>query len=380
MHKIGIIAEYNPFHNGHLYQIKEIKKRYPDSTLISVVSSSFTQRGDISLLNKWDKTKIALDNGIDLVIELPFVYSTQASDIFAEGAVKILNYLGIDTLVFGTERDTIEDLELLANIQINNKEYQEKVKQYLSTGLNYATSTNKALEDITNVKVDTPNDLLALSYIKQIKLNKYNIKYTNIKRTTSYHGSEINDNISSASNIRKMSVDNQNIDNLIPFDKKLLYKVSMNNYLDILKYKVLSEDININKYQTVDEGIEGRIIDNITKSATYEELIQNIKTKRYTYNKISRMLLHILTSFTKEEASNIDIDYIRVLGFTTKGQEYLSKIKKNITIPIITGYKKNISKVLDIEYRVTKIYSLFTSSSLIKKEYQIKPIIKENND
>ena len=380
MHKIGIIAEYNPFHNGHLYQIKEIKKRYPDSTIISVVSSSFTQRGDISLLNKWDKTKIELDQGIDLVIELPFVYSTQASDIFAEGAVKILNYLGIDTLVFGTERDTIEDLELLADIQINNKEYQEKVKQYLSTGLNYATSTNKALEDITNVKVDTPNDLLALSYIKQIKLNKYNIKYTNIKRTTSYHGSEIKNNISSASNIRKMSADNQNIDNLIPFDKKLLYKVSMNNYLDILKYKVLSEDVNINKYQTVDEGIEGRIIDNITKVTTYEELIQNIKTKRYTYNKISRMLLHILTNFTKEEASNIDIDYIRVLGFTTKGQEYLSKIKKNITIPIITGYKKNISKVLDIEYRVTKIYSLFTSNNLIKKEYQIKPIIKENND
>ncbi len=380
MHKIGIIAEYNPFHNGHLYQIKEIKKRYPDSTIISVVSSSFTQRGDISLLNKWDKTKIELDQGIDLVIELPFVYSTQASDIFAEGAVKILNYLGIDTLVFGTERDTIEELELLADIQINNKEYQEKVKQYLSTGLNYATSTNKALEDITNVKVDTPNDLLALSYIKQIKLNKYNIKYTNIKRTTSYHGSEIKNNISSASNIREMFANNQDIDNLMPFDKKYLYKVSINNYLDILKYKVLSEDININKYQTVDEGIEGRIIDNITKVTTYEELIQNIKTKRYTYNKISRMLLHILTSFTKEEASNIDIDYIRVLGFTTKGQEYLSKIKKNITIPIITGYKKNISKVLDIEYRVTKIYSLFTSSSLIKKEYQIKPIIKENND
>ena len=380
MHKIGIIAEYNPFHNGHLYQIKEIKKRYPDSTIISVVSSSFTQRGDISLLNKWDKTKIALDQGIDLVIELPFVYSTQASDIFAEGAIKILNYLGIDTLVFGTERDTIEDLELVVDIQINNKEYQEKVKQYLSTGLNYATSTNKALEDITNVKVDTPNDLLALSYIKQIKLNKYNIKCTNIKRTTSYHGSEINDNVSSASNIREMFANNQDIDNLIPFDKKYLYKVNMNNYLDILKYKVLSEDININKYQTVDEGIEGRIIDNITKVTTYEELIQNIKTKRYTYNKISRMLLHILTSFTKEEASNIDIDYIRVLGFTTKGQEYLSKIKKNITIPIITGYKKNISKVLDIEYRVTKIYSLFTSNNLIKKEYQIKPIIKENND
>ena len=166
---IGIIAEYNPFHLGHLYQIKKVKEKYPDSIVIVVISSSFTQRGDISLLNKWDKTKIALDNGIDLVIELPFVYATQSSDIFAKGAIEILNNLKIDTLIFGTERDNIKDLELLADIQINNKEYQKKVKEYLNKGSNYATATNKALEDITNIKVDTPNDLLALSYIKQIK-------------------------------------------------------------------------------------------------------------------------------------------------------------------------------------------------------------------
>ena len=232
---IGLIAEYNPFHLGHLYQINKIKKLYPDSILIAVVSSSFTQRGDISLLNKWEKAKIALDNGIDLVIELPFVYATQSSDIFAKGAIEILNNLKIDTLIFGTERDNIKDLELLADIQINNKEYQKKVKEYLNKGLNYATATNKVLEDMTNVKVDTPNDLLALSYIKQIKEHKYNIKYLNIKRKTSYHGEEIVDNITSASNIRKLYLNNKNINNLIPFDKKYLYKVSMDNYLENIK-------------------------------------------------------------------------------------------------------------------------------------------------
>lgn len=380
MYVIGVIAEYNPFHNGHLYQINKIKELYPDSIIVAVVSSSFTQRGDISLLNKWDKTQIALDNGIDLIIELPFVYSTQSSDTFAKGALEILNNLNIDTLVFGTERDTINELELLADIQINNKDYHNKVKKYLSQGLNYATSTNKALEDLTNVKVDTPNDLLALSYIKQIKENKYNIKCINIKRTTTYHGEEIKNNISSASNIRKLYLNNQEVNNLIPFNKEKMYKINMNKYLDILKYKVLSQDINIKKYQTIDEGLEARIIDNIVKSNTYEELIQNIKTKRYTYNKISRMLLHLITDFTKEEAQNISIDYIRVLGFNIKGQTYLNKIKKEINLPILTGYKKNISKVLDIELRITKIYSLFTDNSLIKREYQTKPIIKENND
>lgn len=380
MHVIGIIAEYNPFHKGHLYQINKIKEKYPNSLLVVVTSSSFTQRGNISLLNKWDKTKIALDNNVDLVVELPFVYSTQSSDLFAEGAISILNTLKIDTLVFGTERDNISDLELLADIQINNIEYQDKVKEYLSQGLNYATSTNKALEDLTSIKVDTPNDLLALSYIKQIKKHNYSIEYLNIKRTTSYHGSEVLDNITSASNIRKLYLSDNCIDNLVPFDKKYLYKIDMNKYYDILKYKILAEDTSISKYQTVDEGIESRIIKSIYISNNYEELIQNIKTKRYTYNKISRMLLHILVGFTKEEANNISIDYIRILGFTRSGQEYLNKIKKELSIPIVIGYKKNISKVLDIELKATKIYALVTDMSLIKREYQIKPIIKENND
>ncbi len=375
MEIIGIVAEYNPFHNGHLYQIQKIKEKYPDSILVAVVSSTFTQRGTVSILNKWTKTKIALDNHIDIVIELPFVYATQSSDIFAKGAVALLNKLKVTRIIFGTERDNLNELSLSADIQLNNKEYHKLVKLYLSKGLNYPTATNKALEDLTGQVVTTPNDLLALSYIKEIKSNNYQIKYENIKRTSSYHGTEINNNITSASNIRKLYQENKDIDNLIPYSKEQLYKVDMNKFLPLLKYQIFLNQDNLNKYQTVDEGIEGRIIKYITKSSTYEELINNIKTKRYTYNKISRMLLHILISFTKEEAQNINIDYIRLLGFSPNGKHYLNKIKKELDVPLITGYKKYISKVLDIELRTTKIYTLIIGNELLLEEYRNKPII-----
>lgn len=374
---IGIIAEYNPFHNGHLYQINKIKEKYPDSILIVVVSSSFTQRGDISILNKWDKAKLSLANGLDLVIELPFVYATQSSDIFAKGAINILNKLKIDTLVFGTESDNINKLKELADIQINNKKYDKLVKKYLNNGLNYPTSLNKALIDLSGNKVDTPNDLLALSYIKEIKKNNYNIEVINIKRTISYHGEEINNNITSASNIRKLYLEGKDISNLIPYNQDILYKINMNKYFNYLKYKIVTEETNLNKYQTVDEGIENRIIKEINNSKSYEELIQNTKTKRYTYNKISRMFLHILTSFTKEEASNIQIDYIRLLGFSPNGKKYLNKIKKDIKVPIITRYKKEISKLLDIELRITKVYDMVTNNNEVDKEYKNNPIIKD---
>lgn len=376
MHIIGLIAEYNPFHNGHLYQINKIKEMYPDSIIIAVVSSCFTQRGDVSVLNKWNKTQIALDNNIDIVIELPFVYATQGSDIFAKGAITILEKMKIDTLVFGTESDNLDIINLIADTQINNPNYNIIVKKYLNKGINYPTATNNAVNDLTGYKIDSPNDLLALSYIKQIKIDKQNIKIINIKRTNSYHDEKIKNNIASASTIRKLNLNNKNIDNLIPYNLNFLYKISMNDYYPYLKYKVIEEESNLNKYQTVDEGIENRLIKNINTSSNYEELISKIKTKRYTYNKISRILLHILTDFTKEEAKNLKIDYIRLLGFSTNGKKYLNKIKKTIDVPLITGYKKNISKILDIELKITKIYSLVTNSNLINEEYRNKPIIK----
>ena len=379
MKVIGLIAEYNPFHLGHLYQINKIKERYPDSLIITIISPCFTERGELSILNKWDKTEICLENDIDLVIELPTLYATQSADIFATGALKLLNYLNIDTLVFGSECDDIDTLTELAKIQLNDDKYDELVKDYLDSGLNYPTAMSKALNDISNIKIEKPNDLLALSYIKCIIQNNYHITPVSIKRTNDYHSKMITSKIINASLIRELLKEDRDITPYVPdITAKYIYPdISINNAYSFLKYNIINNKNNLADYLTVDEGIENRILSKINTSSSWEELITNLKTKRYTYNKISRILIHILLNMKKTDNQENDI-YLRILGFNKNGRKYLNKIKKGITIPIYTNYKPNKSKIFDLEYRVTYIYSLIVSDpSLIKKEYQNKPIIKD---
>ncbi|MBQ7790545.1 MAG: nucleotidyltransferase [Bacilli bacterium] len=377
MKKIGIVCEYNPFHNGHKYQLEKIREKYSDAIIIVCMSSSFTQRGELSILNKWDKTRCALNNGVNIVLELPYIYSTQSSDTFAEYAIKILNEFKIDELCFGSEDDNLDILYKVADTQINNKLFNQKVKEYLDDGINYPTALNNALKDLINVEITKPNDLLGVSYLKEIIKNKYDIKPFVIKRTNDYHDIESDSNIVSASNIRERLIKNESIKNKVPFDvfEILKDKNLKNNYFELLKYKIISED-DLNKYLDVDEGLNTRIKNQIYKSNNLEELIQNIKTKRYTYNKISRMLNHILCSFTKSENNIKDLEYIRILGFDKKGQDYLSKIKKNMNTPILNKYDTKKYKTLEIEKRVSDIYSLIYED-IIKQEIQNKPIKKD---
>lgn len=375
---IGIIAEYNPFHLGHLYQINKIKELYPDSIIIAIIGTNFTQRGDISILNKWDKTKIALEHHIDLVVELPTIYATQSADIFAYGALKILNELKIDTLVFGTESDNLKSLIKLASIQINDMSYNQLVKSYLDDGLNYPTAMSKALNKITNIKIDKPNDLLALSYIKEIIKNNYKITPVSIKRTNDYHGKLINNQIINASLIREMIKENKDISPYVPkiTHKYLNKSINIDNAFNYLKYNIINNKDNLDKYLTVDEGIENRILKNIDKSDNWNDLINNLKTKRYTYNKLNRMLVHLLLNIKKED-NNHEI-YLRILGFNQKGRTYLNKIKRDLKLNICTTYKPNVNSQLDIEFKSTYIYSLITNNpELINQEIQNKPIIKE---
>ena len=372
---IGIIAEYNPFHNGHKYQIDKIREKYEDALIIICTSSSFTQRGDISILNKWEKTKCALNNGANIVLELPYIYSTQSSDTFAKYALKILNELKINKLCFGSEDNDIDKLYKVADTQINNKQFDTKVKEHLDNGINYPTALNNALKELIQIEITKPNDLLGVSYIKEILKNKYNIKPFTIKRTNDYHDIENNSDIVSASNIRERLLNNEDISSKVPQDvyEILKNKKIKNKYFEYLKYKIISEQ-DLNKFLDVDEGLHTRIKDQIQKSNNLEELIQNIKTKRYTYNKISRMLNHILCSLTKEENKIQELEYIRILGFDSKGKEYLSKIKKDIKTPILNKYDTKKYKTLEIEKRVTDIYSLIYED-INKQEIQNKPIV-----
>ena len=374
MNKVGIICEYNPFHNGHIYHLKQVKELYPDSIIILIMSGNFTQRGIPSIIDKWDKTEIALKYGIDLVIELPFVYATQSADIFAKGSIKILKELKANTLVFGSELNDTKYLEELANIQLSN-EYEEEVKKYINSEINYPTALNLAFKKFNKIGLNNPNDLLALSYIKEIKKQNANITPVSIKRTNSYHSLKL-ENISSATSIRNAFIENKDIKATVPketLDKLKKESYLINDYFPILKYKVLSEN-NLNIYQTVTDDLAIRLKKEIYNSNSWEELVNNIKTKHYTYNRINRMLIHILCNFTKELANSFkDIEYIRILGFSNKGRKYLNQIKKETNLPIITTFSKGNSKMLNYEQLTSNIYySIKKNNSYLKKEYQEK--------
>ena len=382
MKSIGIIAEYNPFHNGHLYHIKKIKEKYKDYTLILVMTGNFTERGDVSIIDKWKRKDIALKYGIDLVIELPFPFSTQSADFFAYGSVTLLEKLKVEKVIFGSESNNIEDLELIAKTQIENELFDNLVSLYSKNGYNYPTALSKAIEDLTNKKIDAPNDLLGISYIKTILKNNYNIKYETIQRTNNYHEKESSEEIASATTIRNNIKNNIDIKKQVP---ELTYN-NLNNlhfiedYFNLIKYKIITEkDLSI--YQTVDEGIDKLLKKEILNCNSYDELINKIKSKRYTYNKISRMLLHILCNFTKEKANNFrEISYIRILGFNDKGKEYLNKIKKDIDIPIISKINREKDKMLEYELETTLIYDLPYNENLIKREYRNILYVGEKND
>lgn len=371
MKSIGIIAEYNPFHNGHLYHLNQIKEKYPDHTIVLVMSGNYTERGDVSIIDKWKKAEIAQKAGIDLIVELPFPFATQSADYFSYGAITLLEHLKVEKVVFGSESNNIEDLETIVDCQLNNEDFDKLVKVYSKFGKNYPTALSLALKDLTGKEITTPNDLLGISYIKAIKKNNYNIKPETIKRTNLYHEEELNEEISSATAIRKALKENKDIEKHVP-DFTLPYLKDLHfieDYYTLLKYKILTED-DLSKYQTVDEGIDQLLKKEISTSSTYEELVTKLKSKRYTYNKITRMLLHILCNFTKEKAKQFqDISYIRLLGFNEKGRQYLNSIKKDIEVPIISKINRTKDPMLEFEIQTTKIYSLI-GQDLTKNEYQ----------
>ena len=360
MKAIGIVAEYNPFHNGHLYQINKIKEKYPDHIIVVVMTGNYTERGEVSLLDKFTRSKIALTNGVDLVVELPFPFATQSADIFAYGAITILEKLHVEKVIFGSESDNVSDLEEIVDCQLNNPEFDRLVHIYSKFGNNYPTSLSLALKDLTGKVIDTPNDLLGISYIKAIKQNNYKIKYETIKRTNNYHSTEINNEISSATSIRNALKNKEDISTLVPNNSLKYYKNLhfIEDYYSYLKYKILT-DKDLSIYQTVSEGIENLMKKEIINCNNYYELIEKLQSKRYTTNKIQRMLLHILVNFTKEEAKEMNnITYLRLLGFSNTGRDYLNSIKKELDIPIISKINRNKDKMLEYEIETTKIYAL----------------------
>ena len=378
MQTVGIICEYNPFHNGHIYHLEKIKEKFGDATIVLIMSGNFTEHSEVSILNKWEKTEIALTYGVDLVIELPFPFATQSADIFAKGAIQLLKALKVDYLVFGSESNNLETLEKLASASLNS-DYQAKFKTLIKMGFNYPTALAKALYEITGENIQQPNDILALTYIKEIKKQKANIIPYSILRTNDFHNENLDDMIASATSIRQALKRKQDVQEYVPFKtfeflNKDIYLLE--DFFPFIKYQIITNQNNLTRFNLVDDSIAARINKYIDEVESLDDLILKVKTKKDTYHKIKRIMVFILTGFTKEEAKkNTNISYLRVLGFSAKGQKYLNKIKRELTIPLVTRFTKD-NQALAIEMQVTKVYSLVYGSENIYYEYQKKPIIK----
>lgn len=361
MKKVGLIVEYNPLHNGHIHHINEIKKNSNADILIAVMSSSFTMRGDLSIFDKYTKTKQALDSNLDLIIELPLVYAIERADIFALNAIKILNLFNVDEIWIGSENN---------NIDIYKSYYEE------SKLIDNKNDYNTSYKIKSNIDLKS-NDILGYSYYKAIKDNNFNIELKTIKRIESNYLDikPISNNITSALSIRNdLSLIDSYTPEFVYNDKdKILDESKLFPYL---KYKILSSSpLELKDIFFVDEGLEN-VLKNIKNYNNLNDFINSLASKRYTKTRIKRMLIYILLNIKKIEINEIyknDINFIRVLGFNEIGKDYLSKIKKDINV--YTNIKNDINLALDIELKTSNLLDMIYNLDLFKKELK-GPIIK----
>lgn len=379
MKTVGIIVEYNPLHNGHLHHILETRRISKCDCLIAVMSSSFTQRGEPAIIDKFTRTKMALLNSVDLVVELPFVYSVQSADIFAYGAVSILNHLVVEEIYFGSESGNIEELTTLNDV-IHSSEYDILIQQYLKQGNSYPTSSNMAVNELTqSSNYDQPNNILGIQYINAIKKLNSSITIQTIKRlNTNYHDPLTNDtNIQSATAIRSLIMSNLDYSEFVPSSvSDLLHlrkAVTIEDFSEYLKYQILgSSSTDLKQIFGVEEGLENRL-KKVNNFDSVEELIKQVISRRYTNSKIKRMLIHLICQTKKTDIIDFTVPYIRVLGMNDNGKNYLNSIKKTVEIPIISSVKEGIHPFLDIELKASKIYGLVSDIDTFKAEFN--PII-----
>lgn len=403
---LGIIAEYNPFHNGHLYHLLKSKEKANADSVIVVIGGNFTQRGEPSLIDKWTKTEMALANGADLVIELPTLYSISSAENFADGAIKIFNSLKIvDAISFGTETKDLNKLNIVANILHEEpKEYKDLLSKYLKNGKSFPKAREDALTHYLNDKtysllLSSPNNILGIEYLKALKKHHSKITPIYLKRKDAGHLTlEYTGQIASATAIRNLIYKNRLKESktyLTPSSftileeeiKKGHFVTDLSKFENIIIYNLRNMSIDeIANLPDVSEGLENLIKKAANSCNTIDEFINIVSTKRYTETRIRRILLYSLLKITKKDMniSKKSMPYVRVLGFNNTGKHLISKISKaNPKINIITSVKKfenlNINKNLKImlnkDILATNIYTLgFNNDSWSNLDYTKKII------
>lgn len=422
MNTVGIITEYNPFHYGHLYHLQKSKEICNSDTVICIMNGNFVQRGEAALLDKWIRTKMALANGVDMVIELPVVYGIRSAEYFAYGAISILEGSGlIDHLVFGSESGDIIPLKETAKLLTNEERYfKTRLQSHLSNGLSFPRARENAVKeylylnpDKTSCKIDDllqiiaePNNILGIEYLKALKEIKSKISPHTIKRTgSSYHSKELENHISSATAIREKIYQNglESVNNYIPEQtyyilKREIYdhnKIPLNNkYLGMMLLSSIRQlnTIQLKEFSELNNGLENRIYNQAHISGDLNKFIESIKTKAFTRTRIQRNLLHIFFNINEKDFRLIDKrgpQYIRVLGIKKEREDLLSKLNKKSPLKVIINpakYLKEINtnsndpliKSLSFDILATDIYSLLYKNPAFRQGHKdfTTPLIK----
>lgn len=361
--------------------MQQTKKLTQSDIIFAVMSGPFLQRGEPALISKWYRTKMALANGVDLVVELPYVFATQKAETFANGAISILNALRVSEICFGSEDGQIENFYNTISIQKNEEEtFNCLVKQFMDAGNSYAKATSDAFSHILtsekNIDMSQPNNILGFQYMKAILSQNSSIQAQTIKRFAShYHDETFNDqHIASATSIRKQLFSEEgSFTTIEPFlpqattsllaNYKQNYGILHNweQYFSFFKYRLMTMSPgDLRHIYEIEEGLEHRILSKIQNSSSFYSFMEALKTKRYTWTRLQRACTHILTNTTKEDIRSANIEqhapYIRLLGMSQKGQTYLSKNKKKIELPILTHTKTFDHAALDIEKKANSVY------------------------
>lgn len=405
MKAVGLVTEYNPFHNGHLYHLNKAMELTGADISVAVMSGDFVQRGEPAVLDKYTRTSMALNSGVNLVVELPVNYAVSSAENFAAGALKVLDYIKADSIAFGSESGDIERLSKLAHVLCDNEDtlYKE-ISKYTANGISYAAARQKTVEKLTDKDtaaiLTSSNNILAVEYLKAIIKNNYAIKpYTVQRQGDAYNDTDIRSDYASATALRG-NLKADNISKYIPVKAGLILSSNTNyiypdditealftRLLDILFASSYDKNVfieNVMKYPDVNKEIAGRLyksaMDMITRTVlqgaeskdngvfSFGSLCEHIKTKEVPLSRIKRALVRITLGLDKKHMEKYsNAPYIRVLGFDKKGQEYLSYIRKTVEVPLITKTADYKEMLLD-DIHAANIYNMIVAGKYGVKE------------
>jgi len=399
MKVVGLICEYNPFHNGHLYHLEAAKKATGADYVVVVMSGQFVQRGEPAIIDKWSRTKSALLCGADLVIELPVIFATSSAEFFAMASVSLLESLGVvDSFCFGSESGNITALDQVADILwAEPLKYKELLSEELKKGLNFPAAREASMIKYTTKNIasvlKTSNNILGIEYLKATKRIQSKMHPITIQRIgADYNDSSIHHQIASATAIRKALANQSDMSSIqaqVPDStfqsfvnglEKGFAPIYYKDFFTLIKYALLHKSTEeISQILDVTEGLENRLLSSIKNAKSLNEFFEKVGTKRYTNTKLQRAILHIILNITKEDflryTINGYVQYIRILGFKTSAQPLLKAIKDNATIPLVVNVSHGMNNLTSLQKMMleAEIYATELYNTIVFDKYRTHP-------